>query len=69
MATMPLLLFVSVFIVLLVMYIFGGASIRGFNYCMMIGVITGTYSSIAVASPLLMAHRIARSQQDPRRAD
>ncbi len=46
----------TTFIVLLVMYIFGGTSIRGFNYCMMIGVITGTYSSIAVASPLLMAH-------------
>ena len=45
----------TTFIVLLVMYIFGGTSIRGFNYCMMIGVITGTYSSIAVASPLLMA--------------
>jgi len=45
----------TTFIVLLVMYIFGGTSIRGFNYCMMIGIITGTYSSIAVASPLLMA--------------
>ncbi|MFQ5805816.1 MAG: protein translocase subunit SecD [Phycisphaerae bacterium] len=45
----------TTFIVLLVMYMFGGSSIRGFNYCMMIGVITGTYSSIAVASPLLMA--------------
>ena len=44
----------TTFVVLLVMYIFGGSSIRGFNYCMMIGVITGTYSSIAVASPLLM---------------
>ena len=51
----PLLPSVTTFIVLLVMYIFGGSSIRGFNYCMMIGVITGTYSSIAVASPLLMA--------------
>ena len=57
----------TTFIVLLVMYIFGGSSIRGFNYCMMVGVITGTYSSIAVASPLLMAstwfkkeHQVAR---------
>ncbi|RMF73200.1 MAG: protein translocase subunit SecD [Planctomycetota bacterium] len=41
-------------LVLLTMYIFGGESIRGFNYCMIIGVLTGTYSSIAVASPLLM---------------
>jgi len=56
----------TTFIVLLVMYIFGGGSIRGFNYCMMIGVITGTYSSIAVASPLLMARFIR--QRVPQRA-
>ncbi|HUU95182.1 MAG TPA: hypothetical protein VM487_05550, partial [Phycisphaerae bacterium] len=48
-----LLTSLTTFVVLLVMYIFGGSSIRGFNYCMMIGVITGTYSSIAVAAPLL----------------
>ena len=43
-------------LVLLTMYIFGGESIRGFNYCMIIGVLTGTYSSIAIAAPLLMVH-------------
>ena len=57
----------TTFIVLLVMYIFGGSSIRGFNYCMMIGVITGTYSSVAVASPLLMAH-LSRYKSAPRAA-
>ncbi len=41
-------------VVLLTMYIFGGTSIRGFNFCMIIGIITGTYSSVAVAAPLLM---------------
>jgi SecD/SecF fusion protein len=54
----------TTFIVLLVMYIFGGTSIRGFNYCMLIGVLTGTYSSIAVASPLLMA-RLMRGRAQP----
>ena len=44
----------TTFIILLVMYIFGGSSIRGFNFCMMVGVLTGTYSSVAVAAPLLM---------------
>ncbi len=44
----------TTFLVLLIMYVFGGSSIRGFNYCMLIGVITGTYSSIAIASPLLI---------------
>lgn len=42
-------------IVLIIMYIFGGSSIRGFNFVMSIGVITGTYSSIAVACPILLA--------------
>ena len=49
-----LLTSITTFAVLLIMYIAGGSSIRGFNFCMMIGVITGTYSSIAVASPWLM---------------
>jgi len=50
-------------VVLGTMYAFGGNSIRGFNYCMIIGVLTGTYSSIAVAAPLLMmgARRTGRS--------
>ncbi len=42
---------------LLCMYIWGGSSIRGFNYCMFIGVVAGTFSSIMVASPLLLLAR------------
>ncbi len=49
----------TTFFVLAVMYIFGGESIRGFNYCMMIGIITGTYSSVAIAAPLLMLSKKA----------
>jgi SecD/SecF fusion protein len=45
----------TVWMVVLVMYIFGGSSIRGFNYCMLVGTLTGCYSSIAIASPLLLA--------------
>lgn len=44
----------TVFIVLLAMYVFGGSSVRGFNYCMLFGVLTGCYSSIAIAAPLLL---------------
>lgn len=40
--------------VITIMYIFGGASIRGFNFCLLIGILTGTYSSFAVAAPLLL---------------
>ena len=36
------------------MYAFGGAGLRGFNYVLIIGVLVGTYSSVAIASPLLL---------------
>ncbi len=41
-------------VTLLVMYITGGAAIHGFTFTMFVGMITGTYSSIAIASPLLL---------------
>ncbi len=43
--------------VVVVMYIWGGEAIRGFNFAIIIGVIVGTYSSIAIASPLLLGLR------------
>ncbi len=47
----------TVFMVCIVMYIFGGDGIHGFNYAMLIGTIVGCYSSIAIASPLLIAFK------------
>ena len=38
---------------LLVIFIFGGASIKGFMFAMIIGVIVGTYSSLFIASPIM----------------
>jgi len=43
----------STFIVLLAIFIFGGVSIRGFIFAMMIGVVVGTYSSLFIASPIV----------------
>jgi len=43
----------SVFLVLLTMFFFGPESIRGFVLAMLFGTIFGTYSSIAIAAPLL----------------
>ncbi|MDP3964614.1 MAG: protein translocase subunit SecF [bacterium] len=40
--------------VLVVLYLFGGASIQWFVFAMIIGIIIGTYSSIFIASPLLV---------------
>ena len=43
----------TTFVVLLSIFLFGGASIRGFVFAMMLGIIFGTYSSIFVASSLV----------------
>jgi len=43
----------STFVVLLTIFIFGGASIRGFVFAMMVGVVVGTYSSLFIASPIV----------------
>lgn len=44
----------SVFLTILILFIFGGEATRGFAFAMLIGVITGTYSSIFVAAPIMM---------------
>jgi preprotein translocase subunit SecF len=36
------------------MYIFGGANLRGFTFAIGLGVIVGTYSSIAIAAPIIL---------------
>jgi len=43
----------TVFIVLLMQFIFGGIAIRDFVSVMLVGVITGTYSSVYIAGPLV----------------
>jgi SecD/SecF fusion protein len=40
-------------LVLIVMFFFGGATIRGFLFAMIVGIIVGTYSSIFVASSIV----------------
>ena len=42
----------STFVVLLAIFCFGGETIRGFVFALLIGVIVGTYSSLCVATPL-----------------
>ena len=39
-------------VVLIAIFIFGGESIRGFMFALIIGVIVGTYSSIFIATPI-----------------
>jgi SecD/SecF fusion protein len=42
------------FVVVLIMFIFGGPSIKGFLFALLVGVIIGTYSSLCVATPILI---------------
>jgi SecD/SecF fusion protein len=44
----------TVIFVLAVLFIFGGEVIRGFSFALLIGVIFGTYSSICVATPVVV---------------
>ena len=43
----------TTFMVVLIMYIWGGAGLRGFTFAMLVGIIIGTYSSIAIAATIL----------------
>ena len=44
----------STFLVLLTIFMFGGESIKGFSFALMIGVLVGTYSSLFIATPLVV---------------
>jgi len=44
----------TTFIVVLIMYIFGGQGLRGFTFAIGFGIIIGTYSSVAIAAPILL---------------
>ena len=44
----------TTFLVVLVMYIGGGTGLRGFTFALLVGIIVGTYSSIAIAAPILL---------------
>src|SRR6185295_11491401 len=44
----------TVLLVVIVLFIFGGEVLRGFSFALIIGVVIGTYSSIFIASPLVI---------------
>ncbi|MCF0071620.1 protein translocase subunit SecDF [Dyadobacter sp. CY261] len=62
---------ISVILVLIVLMIFGGAVIRGFTFCMLLGVIVGTYSSLFVAAPIVvdLLQRQQKNEPAPAVAD
>ena len=44
----------TIFFVLLAIFIFGGDTIRGFSFALLIGIVIGTYSSICIATPVVI---------------
>ncbi len=57
----------TTFFVLLIIFVFGGENIRGFMFALLIGVVVGTYSSLFIATPL-MVDTSRKSLQKERKA-
>jgi preprotein translocase subunit SecF len=51
------------FLTVLALYLFGGEVLHGFSFALVIGILIGTYSSIAIAAPILVAYQDWRSNQ------
>jgi preprotein translocase subunit SecF len=45
------------------LYLFGGEVLHGFSFALVIGIIIGTYSSIFVAAPMLVAYQEWRARK------
>ena len=54
------------FLTVLSLYVFGGEVLRGFSLALVIGILIGTYSSIAVAAPMLVAYQEWRASRTGR---
>ncbi len=54
------------FLTVLSLYLFGGEVLRGFSFALVIGILIGTYSSIAVAAPMLVAYQDWRARRGKR---
>ena len=51
------------FLTVLALYLFGGEVLHGFSFALVIGILIGTYSSIAIAAPILVAYQDWRSSR------
>ena len=56
------------FLTVLALFLFGGEVLRGFSLALVIGILIGTYSSIAIAAPILVAYQDWRIQKGKRPA-
>src|SRR5580658_4814988 len=51
------------FLTVLALFLFGGEVLRGFSLALVIGILIGTYSSIAIAAPILVAYQEWRGER------
>jgi preprotein translocase subunit SecF len=51
------------FLTVLSLYLFGGEVLHGFSFALVVGILIGTYSSIAVAAPMLVAYQEWRAKR------
>ena len=51
------------FLTVMSLFVFGGEVLHGFSFALVVGILIGTYSSIAVAAPMLVAWQDYRSKQ------
>ena len=56
------------FLTVLALYLLGGEVLRGFSLALVIGILIGTYSSIAIAAPILVAYQDWRKDKGKRAA-
>jgi preprotein translocase subunit SecF len=54
------------FLTVLALFLFGGEVLKGFSFALVIGILIGTYSSIAIAAPILVAYQDWRSRRNQR---
>ncbi len=54
------------FLTVLSLYLFGGEVLHGFSFALVVGILIGTYSSIAVAAPMLVAYQDWRAKRGRR---
>ena len=51
------------FLTVMSLYLFGGEVLHGFSFALVVGILIGTYSSIAVAAPMLVAYQDWRAKR------
>jgi preprotein translocase subunit SecF len=51
------------FLTVLALFLFGGEVLHGFSFALVIGILIGTYSSIAIAAPILVAYQDWRTNR------